>query len=96
MVAEKTEKKAIISDSEVDKIALSTGEKLKRQEKKKVKLYLDPQVRQQLQSAMENGKKVEWPFEIVSINGYTFQIQKGIEVEVPLSVAKVLENAGLI
>jgi hypothetical protein len=34
-------------------------------------------------------------FETVQINGYTYQIQKGVEVEVPEEVYNVLVRAGL-
>ena len=88
--------KATITDGQVDKIALTTGQILAEQDKKKIKIHLDPDVKRSLEAAKEEGKKVEWPFEVVTINGYTYQIQKGVEVEVPISVAQVLENAGMI
>lgn len=35
-------------------------------------------------------------FETVQINGYTIQIQRGVQVEVPQLVYELLENANLI
>ena len=34
--------------------------------------------------------------QLVTINGYSFLIQRGVQVEVPIGVAEVLEQAGLI
>lgn len=34
--------------------------------------------------------------QFVQINGYSFQIQPGVKVEVPEAVAQVLEEAGVI
>ena len=34
--------------------------------------------------------------QLVTINGYSFVIQRGVTVEVPVGVAEVLEQAGLI
>lgn len=35
-------------------------------------------------------------FETVQVNGYTIQIQRGVQVEVPQLVYELLENANLI
>lgn len=95
MSDEKT-KSEVLSDAQMAKETQTTGDILKKQDKKKIKIWMDPHEKKRLEDAKESGKKVEWPFEVVSINGYTYQIQKGIEVEVPKSVAEVLENAGVI
>jgi hypothetical protein len=34
--------------------------------------------------------------QFVQINGYSFQIQAGVKVEVPVQVAEMLEEAGII
>jgi hypothetical protein len=85
-----------MNDGDMDKVTESTAELLAKQPKVKIRIFLPAEERKKLESAMENGKQVEWPFETVQINGHTFQIQKGKDVEVPQSVAEVLEQAGLI
>lgn len=91
-MAEKKE----MSDKDMENVTKSTIQLLNEQEKVKVKLWLSQEERKKLESAAENGKKSEWPFETVQINGHTYQIQRGVEVEVPQSVKDVLEQAGLI
>ena len=41
---------------------------------------------------LPRGRKNEENFVIVSVNGRSFKIMKGVEVEVPGYVAEVLEN----
>ncbi len=41
---------------------------------------------------LPRGRKNEENFVIVSVNGRSFQIMKGVEVQVPVYVAEVLEN----
>lgn len=88
--------KAVLSDKDMEKVTLTTAEQLKRQKKVNVKLYLDPGKRKELEAALAAGKKVVWPYTTVQINGYTYQIQYGKDVEVPESVAEVLKNADMI
>ncbi|GKU76846.1 hypothetical protein [Paenibacillus sp. L3-i20] len=88
--------KAIASDTSLDKEVLTIGDILAKQDKVKVKLYLPPEARQKLEALESAGKDVLWPCETVSINGYTYQIQLGKEVEVPESVAEVLRHANMI
>ncbi len=85
-----------VTDAALDKRAKSVGAQLKKQKKIKVKLYLSVEDRQKLEAAVQAGKKVNWPYETVNINGYTFQIQRGKEVEVPQSVYEVLSQANII
>lgn len=42
------------------------------------------------------GRKKEENFLIVGVNGRTWKIMKGAEVQVPLCVAEVLENAEMM
>ena len=42
------------------------------------------------------GRKQEENFVIVSVNGRSFKIMKGVQVEVPDYVAEVLENARMM
>lgn len=85
-----------MSDGDMDQVTDSTKELLAKQPKVKVRIFLPAEERKKLEAAIENDKKVEWPYETVQINGHMFQIQKGKDVEVPQSVAEVLEQAGLI
>ncbi|KDE46296.1 UNVERIFIED_ORG: hypothetical protein BDK47_13327 [Anoxybacillus amylolyticus] len=85
-----------MSEKEMEVVTLNTAEELKNQEKVKVRLHLPPEQKQKLEAAMEQGKEVQWPYQVVAINGYVYQIQLGKTVEVPKSVAEVLEQAGLI
>ncbi len=78
-----TKKKAEMSEAEMEAIAKDTGEALAAQPKVKVKLYQVPD---------SESKKL--PDETVQINGYTYVIKRGVEVEVPESVYEVLEHAG--
>mgnify|MGYP004724803743 CR=1 FL=1 len=42
---------------------------------------------------LHRGRKNEENFQIVSVNGRSWKIMKGVEVQVPDYVAEVLENA---
>ena len=42
------------------------------------------------------GRKNEENFLIVSVNGRSYKIMKGVEVSVPRFVAEVLENAAMM
>lgn len=84
------------TDAALDNSAKSVGEQLKKQKKVKVKLHLSTEDRQQLEAAEAAGKTVVWPYETVNINGYTFQIQRGKEVQVPESVYEVLSQSNII
>lgn len=85
-----------VSEAQIDKVALSVGDQLKKQKQHKIKLYLSTEDRQKLEAAEQAGKVVNWPFETVSINGYTIQIQRGKEVQVAESVYQILSDANLI
>ena len=45
---------------------------------------------------LPRGRKQEENFVIVSVNGRSFKIMKGVEVEVPDYVAAVLDNARMM
>lgn len=85
-----------MSEGEMEQVTKSTKELLDAQTKRKIRIYLPAEEKKKLENAQANGKKVEWPSEFASVNGYNYQIQKGVDVEVPESVAEVLEQAGLI
>jgi hypothetical protein len=85
-----------LNERDMDQITKTTGEVLAAQPKVKVRLPINSTKKKELEAQLEAGKKVDWPFETVQINGYTFQIQLGQTVEVPESVAAILEDAGMI
>lgn len=88
--------KVQMSESQMDTVTKSTGDLLKEQEKRKIKIYMDPDEKKKLGAEVEAGKNVQWPFQVVAVNGYNYQVQLGKEVEVPETVAEILEQAGLI
>ena len=45
---------------------------------------------------LPRGRKNEENFVIVSVNGHSFKIMKGVEVKVPAYVAEVLENGRMM
>ena len=45
---------------------------------------------------LHRGRKNEENFQIVSVNGSSWKIMKGVEVSVPDYVAEVLENAEMM
>lgn len=45
---------------------------------------------------LPRGRKNEENFVIVSVNGRSYKIMKGVEVEVPACVAEVLENSHMM
>ena len=80
----------------MEKITEDTAELLAKQDKVKVRLYIPADVKQKLEAQEKAGKEVQWPYQAVQINGYIYQIQLGKTVEVPQSVADILEQSGLI
>lgn len=86
----------VITDGEIDKAAADTGKALAEQPKVKVKLHLPAEEKRRLEAAVEQGAKADWPAETVIVNGYTYVIQRGKDVEVPQTVAEILEHAGMI
>lgn len=85
-----------MNEKEMDQISENTGAALKKQKKVKIRLHLDAEMKQKLEAQDKAGKKVEWPYQPVQVNGYIYQIQLGKTVEVPETVAEILEQAGLI
>jgi hypothetical protein len=88
--------KKVMNDNEMEKITEDTGAQLAKQPKVKVRLHLPQDLKQKLEAQEKAGKEVQWPYQAVQINGYIYQIQLGKSVEVPQSVADILEEAGLI
>lgn len=88
--------KAVMQEKDMQAVTNETAKQLAKQKKVKVKLYLSTEDRQKLEAAKEAGKNVQWPYETVQINGYTYQIQRGKEVEVPESVYEILSQANII
>ena len=51
---------------------------------------------QMVKILLPRGRKNEENFVIVSVNGRSWKIMRGVEVEVPRCVAEVLENAEMM
>ena len=51
---------------------------------------------QMVKILLPRGRKNEENFVIVSVNGRSWKIMRGVEVEVPLCAAEVLENAPMM
>lgn len=86
-----------MSDADMEKAALSTGDQLSKQPKKTITLYLEPDKKLELRRMVDaGGRNIEWPCEVVTVNGYKYTIKLGEEVEVPMTVYEVLQNAGMI
>jgi hypothetical protein len=85
MADEKQEKKVAktLSDEEMTQVVYSTKAQLDKQRKHKIRIRKDP---------APNAPN----YETVQINGYTFTIQKGVDVEVPETVRDILLEAGII
>lgn len=79
-------KKAAMSDAEIQQVTESTAKTLADQPLRKVRLYQVP----------KGTADKPLPDETVCINGHIYQIQRGVEVEVPESVYQVLEQAGRV
>lgn len=90
--------KSELSESEDDEliVAVQNNEnsaikkELDKQNKVEVKIVLSEKER----TLIASNKTI--PDVSVCINGYTYQIKKGVTVKVPKSVALVLEESGLI
>jgi predicted Zn-dependent protease len=85
-----------MTEREMDEVTKNTKQLLDEQPKVTVRLHLNQETKQRIDAAKEAGKAFEIPFETVCINGYIYQIQRGEKVEVPQTVADILEEAGLI
>ena len=72
-----------ITDSSLDQMANETGRQLAAQEKVRIMVPGDPL----------NPKDNSVP---VCINGYVYQVKRGVRVEVPEAVAQILEDAGYL
>lgn len=84
MAARKNLEPETVSDAQLDQITRRTAEILADQPKRRVKLHQVPR----------GSTETPLPDETVCINGHIYQIQRGVEVEVPQSVYEVLEQAG--
>ena len=51
---------------------------------------------QMVKILLPRGRKNEENFVIVSVNGRSWKIMRGVEVEVPLCAAEALENARMM
>lgn len=88
--------KKVVNENDMEQVTVDTKKLLDAQDKVKVRIPMSPELKQKLEAEEKAGKKIEWPSHSVQINGYIYQIQLGKSVEVPESVAEILEQAGLI
>lgn len=72
-----------LTAKEIDKMAQQFGEQLSKQPKVKVIIPIDPL----------NPKDDSVP---VCINGYTYQIKRNTPVDVPETVAQILQESGYL
>lgn len=77
---------AVSTEAELAAVTTRTAIALADQPRRKVRLYQVP----------KGSTERKLPDETVCINGHIFQIQRGVEVEVPETVYEVLEQAGRI
>jgi len=81
------EKKKIVAPTltaqEMEQVSLGTKEQLDKQPKFKIRIRKDPDPK------MPN-------YETVQVNGYTYTIMKGVDVEVPQTVRDILIEANII
>ncbi len=75
-----------VTDAQMDRMSRDTGAVLSEQSKKSVRLY-------QVPAGSTDAPLMD---EVVQINGYTYQIPRGQDVEVPESVYDVLVQSGRI
>jgi hypothetical protein len=90
-----TAKTAPTSDTQIDRETMSFGQYLNTLPKVKIKIHLPMEERQKLEALEASGKQVEWPSELIVLNGYRYQIHRGKEVEVPEPIAQIAKDAGL-
>jgi hypothetical protein len=80
------DKNAQVTEAQMDAMTADTAEALSGQPTKTVRLYQAP----------ETSPEGTLPDEVVQINGHTYQIKRGVEVEIPETVHDVLVQAGRI
>ena len=72
-----------LTDSQLDKMAEGMKKVFAQMEKTKVRIPIDK----------NNPKDLIVP---VCVNGYIFQIERGKSVEVPVTIAEILEESGYL
>ncbi len=75
---------AVSTEAELAAVTTQTATALADQPRRKVRLYQVP----------KGSTDRKLPDETVCVNGHIYQIQRGVEVEVPQTVFEVLEQAG--
>ena len=85
-----------MTDLQMEQVSVTTAKTLSEQPKRKIKLHLPFEEKVRLETLEKAGKPVNWPYELVSINGYNYYITLGKECEVPESVYEILSNAHLV
>jgi hypothetical protein len=85
-VKEEAKKKVVaktLTDTEMEAAVLSTRDMLNQQPKFKIRIRKD-------------GDPKSPNYETVQVNGYTYTIMKGVDVEVPQTVRDILVEANII
>ncbi len=80
------DKNARVTEAQLDAMTADTAETLSAQPTKTVRLYQAP----------ETSPEGTLADEVVQVNGHTYQIQRGVEVEVPETVYDILVQSGRI
>jgi hypothetical protein len=74
---------ATLTSKEIEQVTLNTKALLDKQEKFKIRIR-------------KSSNPKDPNYETVQVNGYTFTIMKGVDVEVPQTVRDILVEAGII
>lgn len=82
--AAQSDKNEAVTEAQMDQATADTGEALSEEPKKTVRLHQTP----------PNSTDAPLADEVVVVNGYTYQIQRGVDVEVPETVRDILEQSG--
>lgn len=94
-MAEKRTNAVEASDVNFDKEAKDFGAQLKNEVKTKIKLFLPAEEKAKYEAMEAQDKNVVWPTEVIILNGYRYEIRRGVEVEVPEPIAQMAKDAGL-
>lgn len=83
-----------VSDTNFDKEAKDFGEQLKNEPKVKIRLHLPADEKAKYEALEAQNKNVIYPTEVIILNGYRYEIRRGVEVEVPEPIADMAKEAG--
>ena len=81
-----TDKDERVTEAQMAQMTRRSASDLSEQTKKTVRLYQAP----------ETSTEGTLPDEVVQVNGHTYQIKRGVEVEVPQTVYDILVQSGRV